>query len=153
MNRYKLPPAWGNEFSFVEPMHRFMNSIEVSGKCWLWQKGTDVNGYGQFSIRGVMLKAHRFIYEVYENKIPADKEIDHLCRQKNCVNPEHLEAVPHSVNMKRISLSMSSCRAGHEYNEVNTRNYLNKQGKLIRTCRVCDRTRRRNARAKIHQTI
>lgn len=154
MSRHKLPPAWENEFSFVEPMHRFINSVEVNdNECWIWTKSVDINGYGQFSIRGNMLKAHRFIYEIYNNKVKEGKELDHLCRVRSCVNPDHLEEVTHAENMRRYIEAMTSCRAGHEYNEENCKIYINKQGYKIRYCRVCDRIRRRNARKKIHETI
>lgn len=81
-------------------------NVNVSG-CWTW---TGVTGgsnarYGYFRPGGLAEKipAHRFIYEWVRGSIPEGLEIDHLCQNKLCVNPIHLEAVPHKVNSNRVN--------------------------------------------------
>lgn len=83
---------------------RFMDLVKVSEKtgCWLWQ-GRIHHGYAWFRARGeAMLHAHRFSYEHFKGPIPDGLEIDHLCRARACVNPDHLEAVTHRENLIRM---------------------------------------------------
>ena len=108
--------------------------------CWLWLASCHNDGYGWFSLNGRMYLAHRIAYELYKEPIPNGLEIDHLCRVRSCVNPDHLEAITHKENIscglnngKRIA-----CPKGHEYTKLNTRIY-----KGSRFCRQCDRDRRK----------
>lgn len=86
---------------FCSDLCRFTSYVHVSkenGGCWPWQGFTDFNSYGRFSRYGL---AHRFAYEFLVGPIPKGLEIDHLCRNKSCVNPDHLEAVTHRENIRR----------------------------------------------------
>lgn len=80
--------------------------VEIDGgystPCWYFL-GATKNGYGMYHIRvGITRRAHRLFFEFYkQSKIPTDREIDHLCQTKRCVNPEHLELVTHTVNVRR----------------------------------------------------
>ena len=76
---------------------RFWSKVEKSAGCWLWTAGL-CHGYGQFSFLGLDVRAHRFAYELLVGPIPAGLEIDHLCRDRACVNPDHLEPVTHREN-------------------------------------------------------
>lgn len=76
---------------------RFWLKVDKSGDCWLWKAGRDTNGYGAFERN----TAHRTAYELSVGPIPDGLEIDHLCHVKACVNPAHLEAVTHRVNLGR----------------------------------------------------
>ena len=69
--------------------------------CWEWQLSRNCNGYGQTGRGGKKQGAHRYYYEQHKGQIPKGMEIDHLCRNRGCVNPDHLEAVSHSINLKR----------------------------------------------------
>jgi hypothetical protein len=69
--------------------------------CWLWQLSISRNDYGQLSVDGVTYEAHRYYYLQKYGEIPADKVLDHKCRVKHCVNPDHLEPVPNRVNVRR----------------------------------------------------
>ena len=82
---------------------RFLAFVQksASAPCWVWTGTRQRNGYGSFGVKGRTLRAHRWSYEFYVGPIPAGLQIDHLCRVRNCVNPEHLEPVTHAENMRR----------------------------------------------------
>lgn len=75
-------------------------SIDTHG-CHLWTGGTDPTGYGRFYLDGRMAYAHRVAVELHQGPIPAGMVVDHLCRVRNCVNPEHLEVVTQRENLLR----------------------------------------------------
>ncbi len=82
---------------------RFKNlyiPVPESG-CWLWIGNTNEKGYGHFKFNEKTVKAHRYAYEHKKGKIPDGLELDHLCRVRCCINPSHLEAVTHKVNVQR----------------------------------------------------
>ena len=92
--------------------------------------------YAVFCVNGKQTYAHRFSYEFYKGKIPDGFQIDHLCRKRDCVNPDHLEAVTQKENINRglVNTSKNSfCKNGHEFTSKNT--YTTKEG--YRQCRVC----------------
>ena len=80
---------------------RFRHEIDPSSGCWIWQGAVSSSGYGNRWVEGKTVLAHRFYYEELVGTIPSDLQIDHLCRNKLCVNPEHLEAVRPAVNTRR----------------------------------------------------
>lgn len=74
--------------------------------CWIWTGAIAKNGYARWNISGTNKSskdAHRVVYVKYKGQIPTGMELDHLCRIKNCVNPEHLEIVTHQENCIRRS--------------------------------------------------
>lgn len=74
-------------------MDRFWEKVDKSGECWLWTAYTTKKGYGQTHIGGKTKYAHRVAYELSVGPIPDGKELDHLCRNRACVNPDHLDPV------------------------------------------------------------
>lgn len=69
--------------------------------CWIWQRATSRHGYGCTTVKYRRLPAHVVYYEARFGRVPDGLEIDHLCRVKACVNPDHLEAVTHQENVRR----------------------------------------------------
>ena len=128
-------------------MDRFLAKIEKQPNgCWKWTACTRKDGYGQLSCGPASdghILAHRASYELHKGPIPEGLDLDHLCRNRWCVNPDHLEAVTRQVNCLRgehpsIQIHLSGrCQRGHEFNEENTYVYKGK-----RMCRVCRRIRR-----------
>ena len=117
--------------------------------CWEWAASKDRYGYGKFSIKSVHERAHRVAYELIEGPIPASLQLDHLCRNRSCINPAHLEPVAPSENVMRgqsfaaLNAIKTHCPAGHEYTSENTYRWRN-----ARHCRTCVAARKTAYRAK-----
>ena len=80
---------------------RFFVKVDANGDCWEWTAYIAPNGYGRFQIHPFVHNAHRLLYEWLVGPVPEGLELDHLCRIRHCVNPDHLEPVPHRVNVLR----------------------------------------------------
>lgn len=108
---------------------------------WLWTGSITKNGYGKIGEGGKRtgwLLAHRVSWEIYRGPIPEGLTIDHLCRVRHCVNPDHLEPVTLQTNLHRGEGkrgSQTHCQKGHEFTLENT--YITKAG--TRVCRICRR--------------
>jgi HNH endonuclease len=122
------------------------------GQCWVWTAGL-VEGYGAFSIDNHQHKAHILSYTWAKGEIPEDWERDHLCRNRACVRPDHLEAVTHWINVARgisphgVNAAKTHCPQGHEYTPENTR--INNKGQ--RVCIMCARAACRRSYHKKRQ--
>lgn len=98
----------GEPKRFIIGHHRRKSPIEYiidSKGCWIWQMGTTRGGYGNTWRNGKTERAPRVYYEKHKGNIPDGLQIDHLCMNKACVNPEHLEAVTSGENTRRYHKS------------------------------------------------
>lgn len=118
---------------------RFWQKVVKSEGCWEWTGAHDGGGYGHIKVDGKMLKAHRISYEWARGEIPPSLDIDHLCRNRSCVNPAHMEPVPRRENTRRGEGATAQhgrkthCKRGHEFTPENTYRY--RTGRICRTCR------------------
>ncbi len=115
--------------------------VERVDDCWLWTGARHNAGYGQYGKPARL--AHRMSYEAFVGPIPDGLTVDHLCRNRLCVNPSHLEPVALAVNVLRgeslpaKNARKTHCPKGHPYDETNT--HITKQG--WRICKACKRER------------
>ena len=122
---------------------------QSDGQCWNWRASKNAEGYGKIVFDGRLSLAHRVSYECLVAPIPRGLVLDHLCRNRGCVNPIHLEAVSNRENLLRgktlpaANVLKIHCPQGHPYSPENT--YINPAG--ARVCRSCCRLRAANRRA------
>jgi len=116
--------------------NRFWAKVTQGDGCWTWTATVNSRGYGQWAVNGVSKSAHRLTYEAIVGPIPDGLTIDHLCRNKRCVNPAHMEPVTAAENNRRKpSSTKTHCVRGHELSGDNLR--INGLGR--RSCRTCAR--------------
>jgi len=125
-------------------MNRFWSKVVATPNgCWEW-RGIKRIGYGQFHFQGKQVQAHRLSYELLVAPIPEGLTIDHLCRNRACVNPAHLEPILIRENILRgtgptaRNAVKTHCKRGHLLDLFNI--YRHPDGR--RECRICKRLRR-----------
>lgn len=117
---------------------RFLSKVDSNGVCWEWTAGRS-RGYGVFSTEGRMVRAHKYLYEALMGPVPAGLVLDHLCRNRACVNPDHIQAVTSRTNTLRgagvtaVNARKTHCPKGHPYEGKNVIHH--KRGG--RGCRAC----------------
>jgi len=79
--------------------------VDAATGCWNWLGYINPDGYGWTKVKGRAMFAHRFHYEEVKGPVPEGLELDHLCRNGACVNPDHLEAVSHTENIRRRGIT------------------------------------------------
>jgi hypothetical protein len=130
---------------------RLWSKVEKSDEgCWLWLASVTGGGYGRFKHSGRMHVAHRVVYEQMVGPIPAGLTLDHLCRNRRCVRPDHLEPVTMRENVLRgntitaANSKKTHCVRGH---------HLSGEALLIRRdgrrrCQICEYASQRRLRQK-----
>lgn len=124
---------------------RFWPKVEATGFCWLWRGAIDNAGYGVVNVGGRRVnRAHRVSYEILVGPIANGLHLDHLCRVRHCLNPDHLEPVSPAENMRRgfapaaRVAATDLCGRGHSMADAYVR-----PGNGYRMCRVCQEARRK----------
>lgn len=117
-------------------VNKFWSKVDKTGNCWEWIGSILSNGYGQFWYNGKPQLVHRLSYENTKGEIPKELVINHICRTRHCVNPDHLEVITRGKNIQ-IGISANRnkifCALGHKYDQKNT--YFRPTG--YRQCRIC----------------
>lgn len=114
---------------------RFWAKVDKTDGCWLWTSNISTAGYGLFKIAQRGYVAHILAYETLVGSVPDGLELDHLCKVRRCVNPEHLEPVTQRENIMRangfaaLNARKDACPNGHAYDAKNPRG--------SRICTVC----------------
>lgn len=131
-------------YATISRIERFTKHISNNGSCWEWSAYTDRGGYGRFDSKA----AHRFAYLLTGNELVDGMDIDHLCRNRKCVNPKHLEQVTRKENINRgdtgkhagkHNANKEKCKSGHLFSKNNTYIYKTKLGHTLRQCKTCNR--------------
>lgn len=121
------------------------NHVVQPDGCWRWNLSIRPDGYGQIWTGNTVRLTHRVSYEIHVGPIPEGLVLDHLCRNRACINPEHLEVVTNEENIRRgqgpsaLNARKTHCNQGHELDDANT--YTTPGG--TRQCRTCNRIRDR----------
>lgn len=137
---------------------RFPKLVNKTKGCWIWKGNLD-NGYGRFLMKGRLVPAHRVAVELHSGKkIPNGMFVDHICRNRKCVNPYHLRVVSPTVNALENSIGVAvinknktRCIHGHPFDQKNTRTYFtySRTGKHAhRRCVTCGNLRSKEKRRR-----
>jgi hypothetical protein len=132
---------------------KFLSHIRVMGECWIYQVNYSGSWYRSLAIGGKQFKAHRVSMSIFKGDLNPELVIDHICRNKSCVNPDHLREVTQKINNCENSLSITGfnkfkthCKYGHEYTPENT-----KRTSTGRNCRICIRALNNKSAKKLRR--
>lgn len=155
---FRFAPGHSKRRPFIERWQSLLDRVEIAENgCWIWTRTRDSDGYGKFSIAYAdgtnESLVHRIAYRYLVGPIPKGCELDHVkargCTNRACINPDHLEPVPHRINLLRsegmgaVNAAKTHCVNGHPFDEKNTQW---RSGGGGRACRECHKLRSRRKR-------
>lgn len=123
---------------------RFLDKVKYTKRCWVWIAGLS-SGYGSFRYKGRAWLAHKFMYEMLIGRVKVGLQLDHLCRNRKCVFPGHLEEVTQKENILRgsgttaVNKRKKKCLRGHKLAGSNL--YESQLRKGQRACIKCNSIR------------
>ena len=131
-------------------MDHIYAQLEQADECWEWTGSRGPAGHGQVWHDGTNQTVYRVIWEDMVGPIPEGLELDHLCRNPPCCNPDHLEPVTHAENMRRGSQSFETrthCLSGRH--PLTEQNVITRESDGRQRCRACRNEAKRAARARL----
>lgn len=143
----------------ADVIERFVGRVHVSEDgCWEWRGYIRKDGYGGVSKGGRWMLAHRASYELFRGPIPEGMGLDHLCRVRSCVHPNHLEAVSQRENVLRspvapaaVNAHKTHCHKGHPLEGDNV--YLNQRSDRPSPSRICKTCRKEYAQRRYNKAL
>lgn len=143
----------GHQYNNFNSLASFWKRVTKTPTCWIWIGAVGSHGYGNMRVKKKQIPPHRYSYELHRGSIPTGLAIDHLCRNRRCVNPDHMEAVSLRENVLRglgptaNNRRKETCHRGHPFS------YRETWGRRGRRCRQCSRILDRNRRARLKASI
>jgi hypothetical protein len=135
--KYHNPRATTPSLKGVPAVERLLSRCIEDNGCWLYTGNLDRKGYVRVRRdRGTKAYGHRIIWEHYNGRWPDGLTYDHLCRRKNCLNPQHGEPVTAAVNTQRRYALVTQCPQGHPYSGSNLRYASRGYGRVCKVCRA-----------------
>lgn len=126
-------------------LHKLLNRLTSVNDCWTYPPNEKITGYSRVMHNRKRQMTHRAVYELLVGTVPKYLELDHLCRNRACINPDHLEPVTKKENVLRGEGYMAKnarkthCKNGHEFTAENT--YIPPKRSNRRDCKACRNTR------------
>lgn len=141
------------------PLRRFHSRVSyLPNGCMQWSSVRQSDGYGTWTVGTKCHVPHRWLYEQTIGPVPKGWTLDHVCRNRGCVNvfDGHIEAVPHKENIRRavnhssqLNAAKTHCPRGHEYTPENTWARPKPNGSPSRKCKLCNKLRKEQVKQSV----